>query len=833
MRTPSPAALHAVRVLGVLGMLVLGCATPTELTVTVDSEVGCAAKASVAVVGGTSLAALASKTPQATSTGCSASGAEATMGNVVLVPAGDKKENIAFAVMTRPDGTSPDRCLDPAEAPGCIVALRELRFIPETELAVRVDLRLACLGVTCPSGQTCVGGACVSDVVDPTSCLLQCGEGDLEPDAGAPRDAQALDAADATLDTARAPMDATPDSPPADAAVDVAAPLFAIGGTVTGLGSGDVVVLEDNGGDELTVSTNGTFSFATSLASGASYAVTILTQPADPPGSVLQTCSVSQGTGTVASTAISNVEVTCVTDTFAVGGTVSGLAAGGTVVLADNGGDDVTVTSNGAFAFGAPVASGGSYAVTVATQPQGQTCTVTQTSTAVTTANVTVTVTCIDAALPLTLGGTVSGLALGDTIELQDNGGDDLFVTNNGTFAFSMGLPPGSPYAVTVSSPTSPVPQMCTVTMGSGTVGSSNVTTVDVTCTTLTAPVFTVGGTVTGLASSESLILENEGGDNLVVSANGSFTFAMPVVAGSSYDVTVQASPASPVAETCTVTGPSGVVGNANVTSPTVTCAPTQLTIGGTLSGLSSNDVVALKENGVQSLVLGANGPFTFAGTVASGTAYTVTVAGNPTNPPETCTVSQGTGTVGSADVSVVVSCVATPLYPVNVTVSGLAGPGGSAAETVVIEDNGGGPLGVSSNGKSSFATMLPTGAAYDVTVTSNPTSPQQTCVVTGGAGTIQGAPANVAVTCTPAYYSISGTVTGLLDGGSVIVADNDGGRIVLTTDGPFVVLPDVPTGTPYEVTIVYENNASCVLAQNGGDVTDASVSNILVTCVP
>ena len=172
-----------------------------------------------------------------------------------------------------------------------------------------------------------------------------------------------------------------------------------------------------------------------------------------------------------------------------------------------------------------------------------------------------------------------------------------------------------------------------------------------------------------------------------------------------------------------------------------------------------------------------------------------------------------------------VVSCVATPLYPVNVTVSGLAGRGIRPAENVVIEDNGGGPLSVSSNGKSSFATMLPTGAAYDVTVTSNPTSPQQTCVVTGGAGTIQGAPVYVAVTCTPAYYSISGTVTGLLDGGSVIVADNDGGSHRPHDRRPVRRLARCPHRNPYEVTIVYENNASCVLAQNGGDVTDASVA--------
>ena len=60
--------------------------------------------------------------------------------------------------------------------------------------------------------------------------------------------------------------------------------------------------------------------------------------------------------------------------TYSVGGTVSGLS--GTVVLQDNGGDDLTVTANGSFTFATKLATGPLMRVTVKTQPCGQTCTV-------------------------------------------------------------------------------------------------------------------------------------------------------------------------------------------------------------------------------------------------------------------------------------------------------------------------------------------------------------------------------------------------------------------------------------------------------------------------
>ena len=80
-------------------------------------------------------------------------------------------------------------------------------------------------------------------------------------------------------------------------------PAYSVGGTVSGLTG--TVVLQDNGGDNLPVTANGSFSFATQLASGAAYSVTVQTQPSG------QSCTVSAGTGTVASANVTSVAVTC------------------------------------------------------------------------------------------------------------------------------------------------------------------------------------------------------------------------------------------------------------------------------------------------------------------------------------------------------------------------------------------------------------------------------------------------------------------------------------------------------------------------------------------
>ena len=89
-----------------------------------------------------------------------------------------------------------------------------------------------------------------------------------------------------------------------------------------------------------------------------------------------------------------------------------------------------------------------------------------------------------------------SGLASGGTVVLQNNGGNDLTVAANGTFAFSTALTTGAAYSVTVK--TNPAGQTCTVANGTGTVGTANVTSVAVTCKT--NPAYTVGGSASAHA---------------------------------------------------------------------------------------------------------------------------------------------------------------------------------------------------------------------------------------------------------------------------------------------------------------------------------------------
>jgi len=78
-----------------------------------------------------------------------------------------------------------------------------------------------------------------------------------------------------------------------------------IGGTISGLSG--TVVLQNNGGDDKTITnSNGPFVFATPINTGATYNVTILTQPSVP----AQTCQVANGSGTAGAN-ITSVQITC------------------------------------------------------------------------------------------------------------------------------------------------------------------------------------------------------------------------------------------------------------------------------------------------------------------------------------------------------------------------------------------------------------------------------------------------------------------------------------------------------------------------------------------
>ena len=163
---------------------------------------------------------------------------------------------------------------------------------------------------------------------------------------------------------------------------------------------------------------------------------------------------------------------------------------------------------------------------------------------------------------------------------------------------------------------------------------------------------YTIGGSVTGLASGASIVLLDNNGDALTVSANGTFVFATALSSGSTYVITVRT---QPTGQTCSVSAGSGTVGSANVSNVVVSCTTNTYTIGGTIQGLSSSGLVLA--NGSDTLKVSANATgFTMPTAVTDSTAYDVTVESNP--PALSCTVTNGTGTVASADVTnISVSC--------------------------------------------------------------------------------------------------------------------------------------------------------------------------------
>lgn len=84
--------------------------------------------------------------------------------------------------------------------------------------------------------------------------------------------------------------------------IGIPSSLKSIGGNISGLSG--TIVLQNNGGDDLTLTANGGYSFSTSISSGASYSVTVSSQPSG------QICTVANGTGT-ATENVTNVNVSC------------------------------------------------------------------------------------------------------------------------------------------------------------------------------------------------------------------------------------------------------------------------------------------------------------------------------------------------------------------------------------------------------------------------------------------------------------------------------------------------------------------------------------------
>ncbi len=192
----------------------------------------------------------------------------------------------------------------------------------------------------------------------------------------------------------------------------------------------------------------------------------------------------------------------------------------------------------------------------------------------------------------------------------------------------------------------------------------------------------------------------------------------------------------------------AGCGGSSSLPAPTYT-------VGGMVTGLTGTGLV-LQDNTAENLPVSAAGAFHFIAGFANGASYAVTVKTQPSSPTQSCVVTNGSATVGAANVTnVLVTC--TDAYTIAYSVTGLTGSGlvlcvnydldlAGCAFDLDINRNGPGTIDVTSDGSSN---LFPSGYPYKFEVETQPSSPVQRCVITKGSGTVGTADVNnVTVVC-------------------------------------------------------------------------------------
>src|SRR6266550_728385 len=308
---------------------------------------------------------------------------------------------------------------------------------------------------------------------------------------------------------------------------------------------------------------------------------------------------------------------------------------------------------------------------------------------------------------------------------------------------------------------------------------------------------FTIGGVVTGLTTgSTGLVIQDNAIDNLTITGNGTFTFKTAIVSGKGYNVSVSTPPSTPP-QTCTVANFAGTA-NANVTNVQITCSTGTLSIGGTVVGLLGTGLV-VQNNAGDDLAIATSNPFTFKTAVAIGSTYLVTVRTQPTSPTQTCTVTNGTGTANANVGNIQITC-STGTISIGGTVTGLA----KAGSGIVLQNNGGDSLSIRANGTFTMPTLVSAGSGYKITILTQPSGPNQTCIVTNGTGTANANVTNVQIVCPAIFHTIGGTTVGVVgNNGGMVLQDNLGDNLTVPGNGTFTFNTPIADGSTYDVSVL------------------------------
>ena len=577
---------------------------------------------------------------------------------------------------------------------------------------------------------------------------------------------------------------------------------YSLGGAITGLLANSNVTLSD--GNDIISRANGSYTFVTPLPYMRAYSIAIT----NPNG---QTCIFNPntvGNGNMPYHAVTNANVTCTTQTYPLGGTVSGLAAGN-VTITNTVNTDAISVGNGNYLFDQNIAYAGNYNVIVVS-PNGLTCSVSNGNAVMAVGGeFNVSVVCLPR--PYMLGGSVSGLLSNTNVTMTD--GNDTIAAGNGNFTFPTGVAYNSNFMVALSNPNG---QTCAFTSNSnvGVMPPYNDLNVLVTCATQT---YLLGGAISGLLTNTNVTLAD--GNDIVATSNGNFTFPTGVAYNSNFHVSLT----NPNGQTCVFTSNSntGVMPASNDTNVLVTCTTNTYTLGGAISGLLSNTNVTLSDG--NDTISHANGPYLFSTLLPYTRAYSITII-NPNG--QTCAFNPNTVGNGNMPASVVsnanVVCT-TNTYPLGGVVTGLVTGNITITNAVNVD-----VISVR-NGNYLFDQNIAYAGNYNVTVASP--NGLSCSVANGNAVMAVGGEFNVYIACSPKLYTLGGTISGLVS--NTNVALTDGNDTIATSNGNFTFPTSVAYNSNFSVGITNPNGQNCVFTGNSnvGVMPPNDDTNILITC--
>lgn len=421
------------------------------------------------------------------------------------------------------------------------------------------------------------------------------------------------------------------------------------------------------------------------------------------------------------------------------------------------------------------------------------------------------------------VGGSVLGLGAGDsvTLRLNDDPSADIVLTSNTRFQFEKTIPSGAEFRVLVSATAGTA---CAITENGGHVKGSSITDVEVVCGEISYPLQV---NVTGLEAGNSILIQNNGGDDLPVSTNGVATFSQQLPAGAGYNIVVVSQPGGD--QLCnTAANSTGAVGSA--TTVDIICGPSYYSISGSYAGLAGRGLkISLKNTGEEldfSLPdNSSSGNFTFTQKVVAATSYSVVVSQQPSNRNQVCTVVDGNGTVSSTNVTNVTVTCSDQAFKISGDVTGLSGD-----EEVTVSLNGGADQLLSA-ARTTFSWDVSDDVAYNVSVTGSPAG--KSCTVYNGSGTISGhSKTNVEVSCAANKFTVSGTVSGLCPGQTVKIRNNSGTLVEVPGVFPSFTFALQSDGAAYDVTVFSKPiDVTCTVANGTGTIEGTGVSNVSINC--